>query len=123
MIVTSLTWSAPTPECHHQDDSGHTDPRRCQAGPVPSDLMMIMIMMMTILMIVTSLTVILTDLGPRGRCQGVGCEVILSPEAEPVGGVLARPGPQQLGGQLRGEVVLSEALHCDQVTPVTFAKI
>ena len=121
MIVTSLTWSAPTPECHHQDDSGHTDPRRCQAGPAPSDLMIIMIIM--IIMIVISLTVILTDLGPGGCCQGVGCEVILGPEAEPVGGVLARPGPQQLGGQLRGEVILSEALHCDQVTPVTFAKI
>ena len=78
---------------------------------------------MMIKMIVTSLTVVLTDLGPRGRRQGVGCEVVLGPEAEPVGGVLVSPGPQQLGGQLRSEVVLSEALHRHQVAPVTFAKI
>ena len=122
MIVTSLTWTAPTPECPHQDDSVHTGPRRCQAGPVPSDLVMMTIIVL-IIMIVTSLTVVLTDLGPGGRRQGVGCEVVLGPEAEPVGGVLVSPGPQQLGGQLRSEVVLSEALHRHQVAPVTFAKI
>ena len=80
-----------------------------------------MIIMMTI-MIVTSPTVILTDLGPGGRCQGVGSEVVLGPEAEPVV-ILAGPSSQQLGGQLRCEVVLSEALDCDQVAAVAFAKI
>ena len=65
------------------------------------------------------LTVVLTDLRPRGRRQGVGSEVVLSSEAEPVGGLLPGPGPQQLAGQLRGEVVLSEALDCHQVAPVS----
>lgn len=81
-----------------------------------------MILMMMTIMRVTSLTVILTDLGPRGRRQSVGCEVVLGPEAEPVV-ILARPPSQQLGGQLSREVVLSEALHRDQVAAVTFAKI
>ena len=81
-----------------------------------------MTMMMMTIMIVTSLTVILTDLGPGGRCQGVGGEVVLGPEAQPVV-ILARPASQQLGGQLRREVVLSEALDRDQVAAVTFAKI
>lgn len=77
---------------------------------------------MIIIMKVTSLTIILTDLGPGGCCQGVGGEVVLGPEAQPVV-ILARPASQQLGGQFRREVVLSEALDRDQVAAVTFAKI
>ena len=64
------------------------------------------------------MAIVLTDLRPGGGGQSVGLQVVLRLVSQPVGGVLLVPGPQQLARQLRGEVVLSEALHRHQVTPI-----
>ena len=67
-------------------------------------------------------SVVLTDLVPGGRGQAGGLQVVLSSEAEPVGVCLPQAAPQHLAGQLRGEVVLSEALYRHQVTAISRSK-
>lgn len=64
-------------------------------------------------------SVVLTDLVPGRGGQGGGLQVVLSLEPEPVRVGVLGSASQELAGQLRREVVLSEALHRHQVTSIS----